>query len=179
MTERKLSLMDMRGLLLHFRAQSSDRQIQRDTGLNRRTIQRYRAWAQSQGLLDGTLPAPEELAARLQAVLPEKTPPQNQSAAESYRDEIKRLLGMEVEVAAIYQRLLERGTGSYASVYRLARQIKPAKKHRQTTTRVERQPGQEAQVDFGYAGRMIDPETGQLRKTWAFVTPALAAQVQV
>jgi transposase len=25
------------------------------------------------------------------------------------------------------------------------------------------------QVDFGYAGRMIDPETGELRQTWAFV----------
>jgi len=24
-------------------------------------------------------------------------------------------------------------------------------------------------VDFGYAGRMIDPETDELRKTWVFV----------
>ncbi|MFO7530372.1 MAG: IS21 family transposase [Marinobacter sp.] len=170
MTERKLKLMDVRGLLLHFRAESSDRQIQRDTGLNRRTIQRYRAWAKSEGLLEGALPTPEELAARLQASLPEKTPPQNQSAAEGYREEIKRLLDMEVEVAAIYQRLLERGfTGSYASVYRLARRIKPTGKHRQKTTRVERPPAEEAQVDFGYAGRMIDPESGQLRKTWVYV----------
>jgi transposase len=35
--------------------------------------------------------------------------------------------------------------------------------------RVERDPGEEAQVDFGYAGRMLDPATGQLRKAWAFV----------
>ena len=28
---------------------------------------------------------------------------------------------------------------------------------------------EEAQVDFGYAGRMRDPQTGQLRKAWAFV----------
>jgi transposase len=170
MTERKIKLMDIRGLLMHFRAQSSDRQIQRDTGLNRRTIKRYRAWAASQGLLEGDLPAPEELAARLQASLPEKTPPQNASSAQSYRQEIQKLLESEVEIAAIYQRLSERGfSGSYAAVYRLARQIKPAKKHQNTATRVERQPGQEAQVDFGYAGRMIDPETGQLRKAWAFV----------
>ncbi len=170
MTERKLKLMDIRGLLLHFRAQSSDRQIQRDTGLNRRTIKRYREWATGQGLLEGPIPAPEILASQLQATLPEKTPPQNTSSAENYRETIKNLLEENVEVAAIYQRLHERGyTGSYAAVYRLARQIQPAKKHQKTVTRVERQPGEEAQVDFGYAGRMIDPETGQLRKTWAFV----------
>jgi hypothetical protein len=37
------------------------------------------------------------------------------------------------------------------------------------TVRVETPPGEEAQVDFGYAGRMVDPETGELRKTWVFV----------
>jgi Integrase core domain len=34
---------------------------------------------------------------------------------------------------------------------------------------VAREPGSEAQVDVGYAGRMLDPVTGTLRKTWAFV----------
>ncbi len=168
MTERKLKFMDIRALLLHLRAQSSDRQIQKDLGLNRRTIKRYREWAQSQGLLEGALPSPEELSARLQATLPEKTPPQNASSAESYRTQIQQLLAEKVEVAAIYQRLSERGySGSYSSVYRLVRTLQPH--HPETSARIERKPGEEAQVDFGYAGRMIDPETGELRKTWAFV----------
>ena len=34
--------------------------------------------------------------------------------------------------------------------------------------RVEVKPGEEAQVDFGYAGRMIDPADGSLRKAWVF-----------
>ena len=34
---------------------------------------------------------------------------------------------------------------------------------------MERDPGSEAQVDFGYAGHMLDPATGALRKTWVFV----------
>lgn len=168
MTERKLKLMDIRELLLHLRAHASDRQIQKDTGLNRRTIKRYREWARHQGLLDGPLPTPEELSTRLQATLPEKTPPQNSSSAESYREQIQKLLDEKVEVGAIYQRLSERGfTGSYSSVYRLVRAIQPTPPN--TVARVERKPGEEAQVDFGYAGRMIDPQTGQLRKTWAFV----------
>jgi transposase len=168
MTERKLKLMDIRELLLHLRAQSSDRQIQKDMGLNRRTIKRYREWAQAQGLLDGALPAPEDLASCLQASLPEKSPPQNNSSAESYRKQIQQLLDQKVEIAAIYQRLCERGfTGSYSAVYRLARAIQP--RQVETAARVERKPGEEAQVDFGYAGRMIDPESGQLRRAWAFV----------
>ena len=36
------------------------------------------------------------------------------------------------------------------------------------TVRVERSPGEEAQVDFGYAGYMLD-DSGQRRKAWAFV----------
>ena len=168
MSERKLRLMDIRGLLLHLRARSSDRQIQRDMKLNRRTIKRYREWAKNQGLLEGELPAPEELAERLETSLPEKAPPQNSSSAEAFREKIQELLGEEVEVAAIYQRLHERGfTGSYSAVYRLARKLEPHVP--KTTTRRESKPGEEAQVDFGYAGRMIDPQTGKPRKAWAFV----------
>jgi transposase len=74
----------------------------------------------------------------------------------------------EVEAAAIYQRLKERGfTGSYSGVYRFVRMLKPVQP--KTTVRVERKPGEEAQVDFGYAGLMYDPETGKLRRAWAFV----------
>jgi hypothetical protein len=35
--------------------------------------------------------------------------------------------------------------------------------------RVETVPGEEAQVDFGYAGRFYDPSTQRLRKAWVFV----------
>jgi len=168
MSERNLKFMDVRELLLHIRAQSSDRQVARDTGFNRRTVKRYREWAQGQGLLEGELPALGELQARLSASLPERTPPQNHSSLEAYREVVAKWVKANVEVAAIRQRLMERGyTGSYALVWRFVQTIKP--RQPEVTVRVETQPGQEAQVDFGYAGRMIDPQTGQLRKAWAFV----------
>jgi transposase len=53
------------------------------------------------------------------------------------------------------------------SVYRFVRNLEPQLPD--VTVRVEQKPGQEAQVDFGYGGWMVDPITGQMRKTWAFV----------
>lgn len=170
MSERTLKLMDIRELLLQLRAQSSDRQIQRDMGLNRRTIKRYREWAQAQGLLEGELPPLEGLLEHLAASFQEKTPPQNQSSVEPYRSQIREWVKQEVETAAIRQRLLERGyTGSYAAVWRFVRALKDGQASTDTTVRLETKPGEEAQVDFGYAGQMLDPATGQLRKAWAFV----------
>jgi len=169
MSERKLKIMDIRELLIHIRAQSSDRQVARDTGFNRRTVKRYREWAEEQGLLEGEMPSLEELRRRVTASLPERTPPQNQSSLEAYRKVVKEWVEANVEIAAIRQRLLERGyRGSYASVWRFVRSIEP-KKRQKMTVRVETKPGEEAQVDFGYGGRMIDPATRKLRKTWAFV----------
>jgi hypothetical protein len=49
--------MNIRELVRHMQATPSDRALQRATGLNRRTIHRYRTWAQAQGLLTGPLAA--------------------------------------------------------------------------------------------------------------------------
>jgi transposase len=169
MSERILKLMDIRELLIHIRARSSYRQIQRDTGYDRRTVKRYREWAQKQGLLEGELPGLEELQGLVERAFEEKTLPQNQSSAESFRSQIEQWTKAGVEVAAIRQGLMERGySGSYASVWRFVRSLK-SDHEEDTTTRVETRPGEEAQVDFGYAGRMMDPVSGQLRKAWGFV----------
>jgi transposase len=156
--------MDIREILRRLREKHSDRRIAKDLKVNRRTVQRYRAWASAENLLSGDLPDHETLLARLPA---EPTPPQNSSSAEPYRANIEQWLKEHVRVSAIHERLKERGyRGSYASVLRLARQIDP--KTPEAVTRVECQPGEEAQVDFGYVGLMRDA-AGNLRKSWSFV----------
>lgn len=162
--QRRLKYMDIREILRRLREKHSGRQIAKDLNLNRRTVQRYRAWATAENLLIGPLPDHESLMARLPA---EQTPPQNASSAEPYRAQVEQWLKEHVRVSAIHERLKERGYhGSYASVLRLARQIDP--KTPEAVTRVECQPGEEAQVDFGYVGMMLDAE-GHQRKTWSFV----------
>ena len=167
MSERRLKLMDIREMIRHIREERSDRQIGKDLGVDRRTVKRYRGWAQAQGLLEGELPDHHSLLKLLDKTLPEKMPPQNSSTAEPYRARIEKLLKEKVKVTAIYDRLKEQGyPGSYASVLRLARQIDP--KPVEAYTRKECEPGEEAEIDFGYVGKMRDA-AGNVRKAWAFV----------
>ena len=95
-------------------------------------------------------------------------PPQTVSSVEPSREVVSALHAQGVASTAIWQRRRERGyVGSLASLYRFVHPLEP---HRPpATVRVARAPGSEAQVDFGYAGRMVDPTTGALRKTWALV----------
>ena len=160
--------MDARELLVHIRAGSSNRQIAQDMGIDRRTVGRYREWVKAQGLLEEPLPALGDLLTRLEQTMAGHQPPQNVSSVEPYRELVAQLVKENVEIAAIKGRLEDQGyAGSYSAVRRFVRQIKPLTP--QATVRVERKPGEEAQVDFGYAGQMIDPETDALRRAWAFV----------
>ena len=168
MPNRRKDTMDIRALLRHLRAGEKDRSISRALGMARPTVKRYREWAQQHGLLEGDLPSLEALELLREETLPTSRPPQNHSSVARYHLLVEKLMQDQVEIAAIWERLKERGfDGSYSSVYRFVRQLSPPSVD--ATVRVERPAGEEAQVDFGYAGRMIDPATDQLRKSWGFV----------
>jgi transposase len=162
--------MEIQEIVRLLQSGASDREIVPLVGLNRRTVARYRRWAAEQSLLSGGLPSAQELEARLAATLPAVVPPQQTSTVEPYRDEIARYRAQGVEVAAIRTRLEEvhRQPISYSAVWRLARRLTGSGEP-EVFVRVEVPPGSEAQVDFGYAGRQLDPASGALRKAWAFV----------
>ena len=161
--------MDLHELLRLLRAGESERAIRHVLGYNRRTIRRYQGWAREHGLLDGPLPDPAALQALLDQTLPPAPPPQQTSTVAAFRDEIAAFRSQGVEIAAIRARLAERHGEpiSYGAVWRSVRQLEP--KAVETFVRVEVPPGSEAQVDFGYAGLLQDPTTGQLRRAWVFV----------
>ena len=160
--------MDIRELLRHIQAEPSDRAVQRATGAHRQTIQRYRRWAAAHGLLDHPLPPVDQLQRLIDQTLELPPPPQVVSSVEPYRTLVSQLRAEGTEIAAIWHRLKDQGfSGSYAAVYRFVHTIE--ERQPDATVRVERAPGEEGQVDFGAAGRMLDPTTGTLRKAWAFV----------
>jgi transposase len=171
MAGRTVPVHDLRELLRHLRTTTNDSAVQRTIGLNRRTIARYRAWATQQGLLDPTQPLPplEALQQLISATLVVRPPPQTVSSVEAHRELVLQLHAQGVEGAAIRLRLQEQVgyTGSLSAIYRFLQRVDPPPVD--VPMRVERAPGAEAQVDFGYAGRLLDPATGQLRKAWAFV----------
>ncbi|MFN8469042.1 MAG: IS21 family transposase [Caldilineaceae bacterium] len=160
--------MDIRAILHHIQQGVSDRRTAEELGVNRRTVQQYRKWAQEQGLLAGPLPPPEQLQALIKQRLPAQLPPQNRSSVAQYQEQIVKLHQQGVEIAAIWARLQEQGyTGGYHPVYRLVRKLAPTQP--EVFVRVERKPGEEAQVDFGYVGYLLDAASGRRRKAWAFV----------
>lgn len=161
--------MEISEIIRLLRAGESERTVARIMGYNRRTVVRYRAWADEQGLLRGELPAAAELQRLLGATLPSPLPPQQTSTVGVYDEEISRMRERGMEIAAIRSRLEERhgGSISYSAVWRLVRHLEP--KTPEPVVRIEVPPGSEGQVDFGYAGLTIDPRTGAERKTWVFV----------
>jgi hypothetical protein len=58
-----------------------------------------------------------------------------------------------------------------SAVKRLCRSIRRARGVRPEDVAIplETEPGQEAQVDFGYVGQLYDPVEGRLRKAYVFV----------
>lgn len=161
--------MDIVEVLRLLRTGESERTIARLLRHNRRTIARYRAWAQEQGLLEGELPAAQRVHELVAQTLPDQVPPQQCSSVERYAAEIATYRARGMEVAAIKTRLEEeqRQPISYSALWRLVRRLEPRRP--EVFVRVEVPPGSEAQVDFGYAGLTLEPATGRARKSWVFV----------
>jgi transposase len=162
-------VLDVRELLRRWQSGETDRAIARELQVARKTVAKYRAWAEREGWVEGALPTLEELDARVRALLPHTNLPRTPFKAEPYRERIEALRRDGVEMQAIFQRLRgEHGyRGSYSALYRYVRHLED-----RTPTafvRLEVEPGEEAQVDFGSAGMRVDAATGQPRRTWAFV----------
>ena len=157
----------LRELVHRLRAGASQRAIAYDLGLARMTVQKYAQLAAAAGYLDTSQPLPEaaELTARLG---PPPQPPRTPSTVEPYRRQVDQLFAEGVEMMTIFDRISERGyTGSYSSIRRFVRTLKPATST--AVVRVHTPPGEEAQVDFGYAGTLLDPIGAQPRRAWIFV----------
>jgi transposase len=164
MSYRRIATMDVMELLRLLRMGESDRSIAVCLGHTRRSVARYRVWAEEQGVLHGTLPTAAEMHRLLAETMPLTPPPQQTSTVAMYRQEIVDYRARGMEVAAIRARLEEvHGPPvSYMAVWRLLQRLDPPKPA--VFVRVETPPGSQAQVDFGYAGYTVDPATGKARK---------------
>lgn len=84
--------MDVYEVLRLIQLHKSDRAIASALSINRKTVGKYRAWAESQGLLAvRALPSREELHRRLAETWPGALPPQNISSVTPFRAIITEL----------------------------------------------------------------------------------------
>jgi transposase len=168
MAGRRKDKMENREIVRQLRAGESIQAIARNMGLHRKTIRRYKRWAEQQGLLVGELPAGLGLERLMSEEFKANVPPQQMSTVEPYDELVKDLVRQEVDGTVIWRRLQERGyTGSWSSIYRYLHRLNPPGVG-EVYVRVEVEPGEEGQVDFGYVGYLLD-EDGQAHKAWAFV----------
>jgi len=151
----------------------TERKIRDSLGLDRKTIRRYIKRLQAAGITrDQPLPERDQL---VQLVALIQNPKRSFRPAliklEPYDQQIKDWMEEKDMTIRQVSRLLRENHEldvSYMSVYRYVRsRIQP--KSESVTVRLHTEPGQQAQVDFGYVGLMVDPETGKRRKTWVFI----------
>ena len=141
------------------------------------TERQYREALAKVGLLEGPvgeIPELDRVRAALREVLPAKTAPQQISSIEKWAEEIEAMVNRDAQPQAIYDCLrLEHAefAGSLSAVKRLVARLKSARPvaPRDVAIPVLSAPGEIAQVDFGYVGRLYDAAGGVLRRAWVFV----------
>lgn len=158
----------LRELVHRLRLKESDRAISSDMHIGRKTISKYRHLAEQHGYLNPGTELPEAKA--LATVLgPAPRPPRKESTVLPYKQMVEELLGQGVEMMTIWDRLRDNHgyQGSYSSIIRFVRHLCPPEV--ETFVRVHTAPGEEAQVDFGSVGMLLDPVSQRLRQAYVFV----------
>lgn len=172
-TDRLLEL-----VRLH-RIGTSARRIAQTLRMGPNTVRKYRCVLSGSDLLDGkpeSLPSCEVVRTAVAAAMPESHQvPDCGSSVEPWREPIQALLDKRLGPRAIFDRLRVGRDGgpftpSYAAVKRFCRRIRRTQAAGgEVAIPVESAPGEAAQVDFGYAGKLYDPQSGVLRRAWVWV----------
>jgi transposase len=153
------------------------RHIARLLRMGRNTVARYSEALRAAGLLGGDpadLPDMAAVRAAVDAARLPSLPRQQQSSIERWLPIVDAKCEAGVGPTAIYDFLrLEYSdfSGSLSAVKRRCAALQRAKGVRpeDVTMPVDTEPGDVAQVDFGYVGKLYDPDEGVMRKAWVFV----------
>jgi transposase len=156
---------------------SGAREVARLLGMSPNTEREYREALTAAGLLEGDPQALPELDVLRACVVAAKPPcplPQQTSSIESYAERVRGMVELGAGPRAIYDRLrLEDSDfrGSLSAIKRMVLRLEKVRGVRaeDVAIPVETAPGHVAQVDFGFVGKLYDPDEGVLRKAYVFV----------
>jgi hypothetical protein len=158
-----------RQVLVRLRQGDSDRDIARSKLMGRRKVVALRELAGTQGWLAPEAALPED--ATLSAAIGQARRARSTiSTVEPYRAQVERWASEGVGGMAIHAALCrDHGyRGSYSAVRWILAGVR-ASLPPEATVRLHFPAGEAAQVDFGAGPFLLDPASGQMRRTWAFV----------
>jgi hypothetical protein len=187
MPYRELTMIDVKEVLRRWSAGHGDRRIGRDAGVDRKTVARYTQAAERLGLTRGAEVTDEEVHGVAQYVQsrPMLEPSGEQADVALHRERIEHWLAGNAETRPLrlskIHTLLVRDYGlraSYHTLWRFATQQLGWHKKTETVRVDDPPPGQEVQVDFGEMGRLLDVETGKLRKLWVLIVTLCFSRYQ-
>ena len=168
MARRRFEMFQYRQALVRMRQGDSDRQIAASRIMGRRTAARLRELGIQHHWLDpdGAMPEDAQIATALGQPKRANT---TVSSLATQRERIQAWAQQGVSGVAIFAALQREHawTGSYSAVRRILADIR-SDKPPDTTCRLDFEPGDAAQVDFGAGPMLMHPE-GKVRRTWAFV----------
>jgi transposase len=174
MSFRELTMIDVKEVLRRWQAGQSARRIARESGTDRKTVSRYIESAQSCGLVPTQTEIGDdvvaEIAQRVQA-RPMMTPSNAWKALEAQRPRIEEWLRRERPLRLVRVRELLARDGvevAYMTLYRYAHR-ELGWRERPTTIRIDDPPlGDEAQIDFGLMGHVLDAD-GKKKRLWVLI----------
>jgi transposase len=168
MANRRFEMHEIRQVLVRMRMGESNRTIAKTGLIGRHKAAALRDLAQEHGWLEVDRPLPKE--AELATHFADK--PRTEATTSlivPYHEKVKTWFEAGVQGTTIHQTLVNRYGfgGSYSSLRRYLNKL--AEANPRVTTVIEFPPGDAAQIDFGAGPRIVDSDTGEIRKTWIFV----------
>ena len=170
-------MIDVVEILQHWHAGRPKLVLAASLGVDPKTVRKYVAPAEAEGIRpnDGLVLDRAGWAAKVAGWFPELVDARARSSTwpmlEAHRELITKMLETNT-VATVHQRLRdEHGLRvSVTSLRRYVWQAFPDRRRRAATLlRPLVPPGEEAQIDYGYLGRWLDPVGNRIRRVWAFV----------
>src|SRR5262245_19745139 len=183
MTYRELTMMDVKELLRRWQAGQSERQIGKQTGTDRKTVGRYIHWAVEFNMPRDRELSDDEIHAVAQCVQTRRVPEASAGWEEvaRHKGRIAGWLGAKrpLRLTKIHTLLVRDGLcTSYATLRRCAIQERGWGKRAPTVRLDDPPPVQEAQIDFGRMGYILDVETNRRRMLWALIVTLCFSRYQ-
>ncbi len=174
MARRQVSMNEIFEMIYQWHQGKSVKGIERSFGIDRKTVHKYVRLVQSIGVCRETpFPVETELVSQLRSLSSSRLL-RERPARElivPHREWIKEKLKAPGITAKQIWRLFKEERAIRIGYCTMKRYLRAEFQFGapEVTVRIEVESGSQAQVDFGYAGRMVDPLTGKLRRAWAFI----------